>query len=137
MLADPEPAAEELRPDALVDAILAKRNLGTCITDAPVVVGGGAGHPQGRTAMQWWRLRGHTLGRVIYPGSAPPNTSRGASAAFAGERVPRPADGILHQLADIGVTVLEGDVVATVEGRRRIISGVPGRPAEGTPVSGG
>lgn len=36
VLADPElRCREELRPDALVDAILAKRNLGTCITDAP------------------------------------------------------------------------------------------------------
>ena len=119
VLADPElRCREELRPDALVDAILAKRNLGTCITDAPV---------------------GHTLGRVIYRGSALPNTSiPGLVGGFAGERVLRaPADGILHQLADIGVTVSEGDVVATVEGQpmRCTISGVlRGILPEGTPV---
>ena len=45
MLADPEhaPAAKRLRPDALVDAILAKRNLGMRIGDAPVVIGVGPG----------------------------------------------------------------------------------------------
>ena len=48
-----------------------------------------------------------------------------------------PADGILHQLADIGATVAEGDVVATVEGQpmRCTISGVlRGILPEGTPV---
>ena len=44
VLADPECACrEELAPDALVDAILAKRNLGTKIDDAPIVVGVGPG----------------------------------------------------------------------------------------------
>ena len=37
----------QLKPDALVDAILAKRNLGTRITDAPVVVGVGPGFTAG------------------------------------------------------------------------------------------
>ena len=48
MLVDPEAACRaELRPDALVDAILAKRNLGTKITDAPVVVAVGPGFTAG------------------------------------------------------------------------------------------
>ncbi len=119
VLADPElRCREELRPDALVDAILAKRNLGTCITDAPVVVGVGPGFTAGEDCHAVVEtMRGHTLGRVIYRGSALPNTSiPGLVGGFAGERVLRaPADGILHQLADIGVTVSEGDVVATVE----------------------
>ena len=135
VLADPE-----LRPDALVDAILAKRNLGTRITDAPVVVGVGPGFTAGEDCHAVVEtMRGHTLGRVIYRGSALPNTSiPGLVGGFAGERVLRaPADGILHQLADIGVTVSEGDVVATVEGQpmRCTISGVlRGILPEGTPV---
>ena len=141
VLADPDCACRAaLRPDALVDAILAKRNLGTAITDAPVVVGVGPGFTAGEDCHAVVEtMRGHTLGRVIYRGSALPNTSiPGLVGGFAGERVLRaPADGILHQLADIGVTVAEGDVVATVEGQpmRCTISGVlRGILPEGTPV---
>ena len=141
VLADPGCACREaLAPDALVDAILAKRNLGTRITDAPVVVGIGPGFTAGEDCHAVVEtMRGHTLGRVIYRGSALPNTSiPGLVGGFAGERVLRaPADGILHQLADIGTTVAEGDVVATVEGQpmRCTISGVlRGILPEGTPV---
>ena len=141
VLADPDCACRaQLRPDALVDAILAKRNLGTKIDDAPVVVGIGPGFTAGEDCHAVVEtMRGHTLGRVIYRGSALPNTSiPGLVGGFAGERVLRaPADGILHQLADIGVTVSEGDVVATVEGQPMCctISGVlRGILPEGTPV---
>lgn len=141
VLADPELACRDaLHPDALVDAILAKRNLGTRMTDAPVVVGVGPGFTAGEDCHAVVEtMRGHTLGRVIYRGSALPNTSiPGLVGGFAGERVLRaPADGVLHQLADIGVTVSEGDVVATVEGQpmRCTISGVlRGILPEGTPV---
>ena len=50
VLADPDCTCRtRLRPDALVDAILAKRNLGTKMDDAPIVVGigpGGGGLPR-------------------------------------------------------------------------------------------
>ena len=141
VLADPDCfCRRDLKPDALVDAILAKRNLGTTMADAPVVVGVGPGFTAGEDCHAVVEtMRGHTLGRVIYRGSALPNTSiPGLVGGFAGERVLRaPADGILHQLADIGVTVSEGDVVATVEGQpmRCTISGVlRGILPEGTPV---
>ena len=141
VLADPDCACRaQLRPDALVDAILAKRNLGTKIDDAPVVVGIGPGFTAGEDCHAVVEtMRGHTLGRVIYRGSALPNTNiPGLIGGYAGERVLRaPADGILHQLADIGATVAEGDVVATVEGQpmRCTISGVlRGILPEGTPV---
>ena len=141
VLADPEGSCiPVLKPDAVVDAILAKKNLGTKITDAPVVVGVGPGFTAGVDCHAVVEtMRGHTLGRVIYRGSALPNTSiPGLVGGFAGERVLRaPADGILHQLADIGATVSEGDVVATVEEQpmRCTISGVlRGILPEGTPV---
>ena len=55
-----------LRPDALVDAILAKRNLGTALTDAPVVIGIGPGFTAGEDCHAVVEtMRGHTLGRVI------------------------------------------------------------------------
>ena len=63
-------------------------------------------------------MRGHSLGRVIHAGSALPNTGiPGLIGGFAGERVLRaPADGVFHQLLDIGAQVRQGDVAATVNG---------------------
>ena len=98
VLADPECACrEELAPDALVDAILAKRNLGTKIDDAPIVVGVGPGFTAGRTATRSSRRCAATRsGASSTPGSALPNTNiPGLIGGFAGERVLRaPCDGI-------------------------------------------
>ena len=105
VLADPEAKCiARLHPDAVVDAILAKRNLGTRITDAPCVIGVGPGFTAGvdcHAAVE--TMRGHYLGRVITDGSPIPNTNiPGLIGGFAGERVLRaPADGIFHQLQDM------------------------------------
>ena len=74
-----------------MDAILAKRNLGTKIDDAPIVVGVGPGFTAGEDCHAVVEtMRGHTLGRVIYSGSALPNTNiPGLIGGFAGERVLR------------------------------------------------
>ena len=49
VLADPAGAClARLQPDCVVDAILAKRNLGTKITDAPIVIGIGPGFCAGK-----------------------------------------------------------------------------------------
>ena len=118
VLADPDGACiPVLKPDAVVDAILAKKNLGTKITDAPVVIGVGPGFTAGVDCHAVVEtMRGHTLGRVIHAGSALPNTGiPGLIGGFAGERVLRaPADGVFHQLLDIGAQVRQGDVAATV-----------------------
>ena len=130
VLADPECACrEELAPDALVDAILAKRNLGTKIDDAPIVVGVGPGFTAGEDCHAVVEtMRGHTLGRVIYSGSALPNTNiPGLIGGFAGERVLRaPCDGIFTAVHRIGDTVEEGETIGFVEGQRMkcTISGV-------------
>ena len=141
VLADPAGTCiPVLRPAAVVDAILAKKNLGTAITDAPVVVAVGPGFTAGVDCHAVVEtMRGHTLGRVYYQGSALPNTGiPGLIGGFAGERVMRaPADGVFHQLLDIGAQVREGDVAATVDGQPMVctISGVlRGILAEGTPV---
>lgn len=144
VLVDPEGRSiPTLRPDALVDAILAKRNLGTKITDAPVVIGVGPGFTAGvdcHAAVE--TMRGHYLGRVITDGSPIPNTNiPGLIGGFAGERVLRaPADGIFHQIQDIGAVVKAGDVVGEVAGEpmRCHIDGVlRGILADGTPVHKG
>ena len=141
VLEDPEAACiPVLKPDAVVDAILAKENLGTKLTDAPAVVGVGPGFTAGVDCHAVVEtMRGHYLGRVIYEGSAQPNTGiPGLIGGFAGERVLRaPADGIFHQLLDIGAQVKTGDIAATVNGEPMVctLDGVlRGILADGTPV---
>lgn len=144
VLADPEGSCiPVLRPDAVVDAILAKRNLGTKITDAPVVIGVGPGFTAGVDCHAVVEtMRGHYLGRVIHAGSAIPNTGiPGLIGGFAGERVLRaPADGVFHQLLEVGAQVKMGDVAATVNGEPMVctLDGVlRGILADGTPVHKG
>ena len=141
VLADPDCTCRtRLRPDALVDAILAKRNLGTKMDDAPIVVGIGPGFTAGEDCHAVIEtMRGHTLGRVIRTGEPIPNTNiPGLIGGFTGERVLRaPDDGIFHQLADIGARVQAGDVVGEVNGKPMActIAGViRGMLADGTPV---
>ena len=144
VLPDPEGACiAVLKPDAVVDAILAKKNLGTKITDAPVVIGVGPGFTAGVDCHAVVEtMRGHYLGRVIHEGTAIPNTGiPGLIGGFAGERVLRaPADGIFHQLLEIGAQVKMGDVAATVNGEPMVctLDGVlRGILADGTPVHKG
>lgn len=132
-----------LGPAALVDAILAKRNLGTKITDAPVVVGVGPGFTAGADCHAVMEtMRGHYLGRVLYEGSAQPNTGiPGLIGGFAGERVLRaPADGTFHPHLDIGARVRLGDIAAEVDGvpMACTLDGIlRGILPEGTPVHKG
>ena len=76
VLADPEARIRtELPFDAVVDAILAKRNLGTALTDAPIVLALGPGFTAGVDCHGVVETkRGHYLGRLILAGSAIPNT---------------------------------------------------------------
>ena len=144
VLADPQCLCRRaLKPDALVDAILAKRNLGTRLTDAPVVVGVGPGFTAGVDCHAVVEtMRGHTLGRALYTGSALPNTNiPGLIGGFAGERVLRaPADGVFKPLLQIGDTVSPGDAAGLVDGQPMLctIGGVlRGLLAEGVPVRRG
>lgn len=132
-----------LRPDSLIDAILAKRNLGTAIGDAPIVIGVGPGFTAGTDCHAVVEtMRGHTLGRVYYEGSPLPNTNvPGLIGGFAGERVLRaPADGVFQGIRQIGDPVEAGDTVGFVEGQPVVatISGViRGILANGVPVRKG
>lgn len=144
VLADPEASCRAwLRPDVVVDAILAKRNLGTKITDAPLVIALGPGFCAGRDCHAVVEtMRGHTLGRVIWDGEPLPNTNiPGLIGGFAGERVLRaPETGVFRQLRDIGALVKEGEAVGEVEGEPMLctIAGVlRGILPDGTPVTKG
>ena len=79
---------QEVQPPVVVDAILAKRNLGTKITDAPAVIGVGPGFCAGKDVDAVIETqRGHNLGRVIYEGEAAPNTGiPGMIGGYAGYR---------------------------------------------------
>jgi xanthine dehydrogenase accessory factor len=115
-----DPDAEivgKLRPGVLVDAVMAKKNLGTRISDAPVVIGVGPGFCAGLDCHAVIETqRGHTLGRVLTEGSALPNTGiPGDIGGFSLERLLRsPADGVFEARAQIGGRVEKGGIVAMV-----------------------
>ena len=115
---DPEATIrQELQPVLLVDAIVAKRNLHTCITDAPAVVALGPGFVAGRDVHAVIETqRGHTLGRVITAGEALPNTGvPGEIGGHGAERVLRaPGDGVMRTVREIGERVRVGEIVAYV-----------------------
>lgn len=120
VLIDPEGRCiRSLTPDAVVDAILAKRNLGTHIDMAPIVVAAGPGFTAGEDCHAVVEtMRGHYLGRVIYQGSALPNTNiPGLIGGYAGERVLRaPADGVFQGVKQIGSHVEAGEIAGYVAG---------------------
>lgn len=132
-----------LRPDALVDAILAKKNLGTQIADASVVIALGPGFTAGVDCHAVVEtMRGHDLGRVYWTGSALPDTGvPGPIGGYAAERLLRaPRDGIFTPSVEIGALVKAGETVATVDGAplRSAIDGVVrGLLPAGTPVKAG
>jgi len=132
-----------LRPDLLVDAVIAKRNTGTHIDDAPAVVALGPGFRAGRDVHAVIETqRGHTLGRVIWDGEALADTGvPGEVGGFAVERVVRaPCAGSFRGLRQIGELVARGDVVAEVDGEpvRSTLDGVlRGLLHTGLPVTPG
>ena len=143
VLVDPECSCLALKPDVLVDAILAKRNLGTTMQMAPIVIGVGPGFTAGVDCHAVVEtMRGHTLGRAYYEGSALPDTAvPGLIGGFAGERVLRcPADGIFRCDAQIGDHVEQGQAVAHV-GEAPVVAMLTGvlrgLLADGVPVHAG
>jgi xanthine dehydrogenase accessory factor len=110
---------KNIRPDAVIDAILAKKNCGTTTAEAALVIGLGPGFTAGQDVHTVIETnRGHHLGRIVTAGSAEANTGiPGPIGGFAEERVLRsPLDGQLMAKRAIGDLVVKGEVVATVEG---------------------
>jgi xanthine dehydrogenase accessory factor len=121
VLVDPQAdCLAELLPIALVDAIMAKSNFNTRITDAPCVVALGPGFTAGVDCHAVIETnRGHSLGRVIYTGSAEPDTGQpGSVDGKTKERILRsPVQGMVVSQASIGDRVTEGQTVALVSGQ--------------------
>ena len=119
VLVDPTgESISKLKPLAVVDAILAKKNIGTNRAMAPITIGLGPGFTAGEdvdAAIE--TKRGHNLGRVLWAGSAAPNTGiPGIIGGYGKERVIHcPAKGILRNVKKITDTVSKGDVIAVVE----------------------
>ncbi|MCI0396154.1 MAG: EF2563 family selenium-dependent molybdenum hydroxylase system protein [Chloroflexi bacterium] len=104
----------------LIDARLAKRNIDTRLDQAPLVIALGPGFTAGVDCHAVVEtMRGHRLGRVIWQGSAAPNTGTPDLVAGKGaERVLRaPAAGAVTWRYDIGDLVAEGELLGFVAGR--------------------
>jgi xanthine dehydrogenase accessory factor len=118
VIADPGwKTTDKIKPDIMIDATIAKKNLGTTMYEAPLVIGLGPGFEAGRDVhMVIETNRGHNLGRVIVSGPAEKNTGiPGSINGFTWERVLRaPAEGPFNSNLHIGVTVKAGDVIGSV-----------------------
>lgn len=120
VLVDPDAQAIwTLHPTVVVDAIMAKRDLGTHLDDAPLVIALGPGFTAGVDCHAVVETnRGHNLGRIYWQGSAEPNTSiPGSIGGYTQDRVLRaPSAGTLRTVARIGDRVRRGQVLARVNG---------------------
>jgi xanthine dehydrogenase accessory factor len=134
---------ESVRPDVVIDAILAKRNLGTTIKDAGLVVALGPGFNAGVDCHRVIETnRGHDLGRIIETGPAAPDT--GVPGAIAGETRKRilraPCDGVFHSQTGIGDFLKTGQIVGHVQSQPVVVEidgMIRGLIQTGTQVSSG
>lgn len=119
ILIDPDlTCLPKLKPTFLVDAILAKRNLGTQPDMALRTIGLGPGFTAGVDVdLVVETNRGHHLARLIYHGAAQPNTGiPGEIAGFAKERVIYSAKaGVFRAMKAIGDQVQVGDCVGIID----------------------
>jgi xanthine dehydrogenase accessory factor len=120
LLIDPEgkEARSFLTFDVLIDAIMAKKNLGTEIKDASFVIGLGPGFTAGKDVhIVIETNRGHHLGKMILNGTAEPDTGiPGEIGGYTVERVLRTMKkGVFHPHKSIGDRVNKGSVVAVVD----------------------
>ena len=119
LIVDPDcKAVEYFKPVAVVDAIIAKRNLGMYMDMAPVTVALGPGFEAGEDVHAVVEtMRGHNLGKVLYQGTATANTGvPGIIKGFGRERVIHsPAQGVLYNIKHITDTVKKGDVIAVIK----------------------
>ena len=130
LLIDPEAKVKTvLKPDVIIDATIAKKNLGNKKEDARLVIGMGVGFYAGRDVHAVIETnRGHNLGRVIREGEAEADTGiPGSIMGYTSERVLRaPQDGTLHSHHMIGDIVKAGETVAEVDGApmKAVLGGV-------------
>jgi len=106
-----------LKPKAVVDGILAKKNLGTYINMAPITMALGPGFEAGKDVdVVIETNRGHNLGRLIFNGEAQADTgSPGNIGGYTKERVIySPCDGVINNAKEIGDIVKKEEPLAYV-----------------------
>ena len=109
----------ELAPNMVIDAIIAKKNLGTSRNEAPLTIGLGPGFEAGKDVHAVIETkRGHNLGRVILQGIPEPNTGvPGAIKGYSSERLLRaPCEGTFRSDVSIGTIVKRDDIIGRVNG---------------------
>ena len=145
-----DPAGESIRqlePGTVVDAILAKKNLGTSMEMAELTIALGPGFEAGRDVRYVIEtMRGHDLGRIISSGSAAANTGvPGLIGGYGAERVIHaPAAGRFRQIREIADEVSAGEMIGAIvtdDGeipvRTKIAGVLRGIIRDGYPVPGG
>lgn len=151
-----DPSAQSvllLHPDIVVDAILAKKNTGTCRKTAcgayTIALGPGFTAGAGGNCVDAVieTMRGHTLGRIIHEGGAIPDTAvPGAICGFTKERVYHaPAAGVFYSVRRIGDVVRKDEPIAYIETaagekiliRAKIAGLIRGMLRDGFPVTAG
>lgn len=108
----------KLKPKVVIDAIIAKKNLGTTINMAPITIGLGPGFKAGYDVdFVIETMRGHDLGRIIFNGYATKNTGiPGDINGFSKERVIHSSEsGIIKNICEIGDLVYKNQVIAKIE----------------------
>lgn len=133
LIVDPHAASiDVMKPAVVVDAMIAKQNLGTHMAMAPLTIALGPGFVAGSDVHAVIEtMRGHDLGRIIYSGSAQPNTGvPGRIGGYAAERVIHaPYPGVIRHLHAIGDCVNQGEPIAVISdasGEYPVPASIPG-----------
>lgn len=115
--------SDKIKPAVIVDAKLAKKNTGTCLADAPIVIGLGPGFEAGKDVhLVLETQRGHNLGKLTFKGQAEPNTGiPGEIMGYSKERLIRASNsGYVKNHLQIGSIVEMGDIISFVDGNPQI-----------------
>ena len=119
VLVDPKGSClKQARPAVLIDAIIAKKNLGTTREMAPLTIALGPGFVAGQDVdVVVETKRGHKLGRIIREGAAAPNSGvPGIIGGYGAERVIHaPEAGIFRNRHAIADPVTAGETIAVIE----------------------
>ena len=108
----------KIKPIAVIDAIIAKKNLGMRKGIAPITIALGPGFEAGKNVdVVIETQRGHNLGRIIFEGFAAENTGvPGIIKGYGKERVIHaPASGKLKIVHDIGSIVQKDEIIAYID----------------------
>jgi len=120
VIVDPDwQISSQIHFDVIIDAILAKKNLGTNLNEAQLVIGMGPGFTAGVDGHRVIETnRGHDVGRVIEAGTAEANTGiPGEIGGYTSQRVLRaPCGGRFESERRIGESITSGEVFGSIEG---------------------